>query len=229
MNMKNLIAASLAALLVSATAAKAADIVHYQEPEVKSAFSWTGLYGGAQMGWGWADAKSKMKKDKAVLGKKSLSPEGVMGGIYAGYNYQFSDAIILGLDTDFVFSDLGDKKKVKALDGTLGARELWNGATRLRAGYTWDRFLPYVAAGVSYGSLRNSYSEGDDERSSRTKTRAGWNAGAGLDYAMTDHIILRGEYRFTDFGKDTSKIAPDEKYSKKWKQNDIRLGVAYKF
>jgi len=228
MKMKNLIAASVAALLVSATAAKAADIVHYQEPEFKPAFSWTGLYGGGQIGWGWGDADTKVKeKGKGKLGKKSLSPDGFMGGFYAGYNFQFSDAIILGVDTDFIFSDQSDSS-VKTGIGKMAVRQKWNGATRARIGYAWDRLLPYFAAGVSYADIKSKYS-GEYGDVSASSSRVGWNVGAGIDYAMTDHIILRGEYRFTDFGDKTPKFDGDYKYKSEYNQNDIRIGVAYKF
>lgn len=227
MKMKYLLAASVAALMVSGTAAKAADIVHYQEPEFKPAFSWTGLYGGGTLGWGWAESKVKVKgSDGKQIAKKKLKPDGVMGGIFAGYNFQFTDAILLGVDTDFNFSDASERKTLGKY--TVGVRQRWNGATRLRAGYAFDRFLPYVAVGVSYADIKLR-SAGVGSPMAKSKTRAGWNVGAGLDYAMTDHIFLRGEYRFSDFGKKKYAAVDSTRDKVKYTENDIRLGVAYKF
>jgi len=231
MKMKYLIAGAAAALMVSTCAAKAADIVHYQEPVAAApAFSWAGLYGGGLIGGGWADSKTTVKQNKQKIGSKSVDPAGFMGGFYGGYNYQFSDAILLGLDTDFIFSDLGGEGKIKNGFGRAHTRELWNGSTRGRIGYAWNRFLPYFAAGVSYANIKNGYTDENGNKAGKTDTRAGWNVGVGLDYAMTDHIILRGEYRFTDFGDDTYKAPADgRKYKVDFNHNDIRLGVAYKF
>jgi len=228
---KYLIAVSAAALL-SSTGAKAADIVTYQpEPlPIAPAFSWTGFYAGGELGGSWAEAKNRLRQNGETVAKKKLKPEGFIGGIFAGYNFQFTDAIVLGIDTDFLWDDVDDKKTF-ANGSRLKARQKWNGATRLRAGYAFDRFLPYIAAGVSYARLDDLY-RGDDINKKKKKTRAGWNVGVGVDYIppiFNDHIVLRAEYRFTDFGKKTHKLGDDYKYRVKYYQNDFRVGVAYKF
>lgn len=56
----------------------------------------------------------------------------------------------------------------------------------------------------------------------------GYTLGAGLDYAMTDHIILRAEYCYTDFGGDDFNV-DGWKRNVDLKSNDLRIGVAYKF
>ncbi len=33
-----------------------------------------------------------------------------------------------------------------------------------------------------------------------TTTRIGWTAGAGLEWKVWDHLLLRGEYRYNDYG-----------------------------
>lgn len=58
----------------------------------------------------------------------------------------------------------------------------------------------------------------------------GWNIGGGVDYSVTDNLILRAEYRYTDFGSKTFHDLWYEDEAKiKLKTNDIRLGIAYKF
>ncbi|ALE03458.1 outer membrane protein [Bartonella ancashensis] len=58
------------------------------------------------------------------------------------------------------------------------------------------------------------------------KTMLGYTLGAGVDFAMTDNIILRTEYRYSDFGK--KKFVKDG-IEVSYKTNDFRVGVAYKF
>lgn len=237
MKMKFLIAASAAAL-IAGTSARAADIVHYQEAYVP-AFSWTGLYGGADVGYAFGNGEiknsgSKKKKDDAgkaepstfvSLAKKDkkkkkqkVKPSGIIGGFYGGYNYGFSDRIIIGADTDFTFSDASKKKKIGSI------RQRWSGATRLRAGYAFNRFLPYLAVGVAYTDVKTSVAGAK----SANKTRTGWTIGGGVDYALTNHVILRGEYRYNDYGNKKTKFG-DAKYKIKYNQSDVRVGVAYKF
>ena len=56
----------------------------------------------------------------------------------------------------------------------------WNGAARIRAGYAVDRFLPYVAAGLSYGKYKLSVWDEEGSMLDVSKTRTGWTIGAGL-------------------------------------------------
>ncbi|KEG21114.1 outer membrane protein [Bartonella bacilliformis] len=58
------------------------------------------------------------------------------------------------------------------------------------------------------------------------KTMLGYTLGAGVDFAMTDNVILRTEYRYSDFGK--KKFVKDA-IETNYKTNDFRVGVAYKF
>ncbi|MBB4076543.1 outer membrane immunogenic protein [Bartonella fuyuanensis] len=59
-----------------------------------------------------------------------------------------------------------------------------------------------------------------------TKTMVGFTVGGGVDFAMTDNILLRAEYRYSDFGK---KKFADDAHEFEYKTNDFRVGVAYKF
>ncbi|OPB29997.1 outer membrane protein [Bartonella sp. WD12.1] len=110
----------------------------------------------------------------------------------------------------------------------------WTGATRIRIGFAVDRIMPYIAGGIAYGQFQNIISLSstaieDKELNSmvdETKTMIGYTLGAGIDFAMTDNIILRAEYRYSDFGK--KKFAKDS-FELHYKTNDFRAGVSYKF
>jgi len=164
---------------------------------------------------------------------------------------------------DFPVSERDGSISHYAYGYSAAVRQRWNGATRLRIGYAMGpekRILPYFAAGVSYADIRAKGSEtapskgfnGDGVTSmgdSTTKTRAGWNIGGGIDYIppiLNDHIVLRAEYRFTDFGAgrmnsfgytnpvtaNVAGITPQTwagNQHVKFHQNDFRVGVAYKF
>ncbi|AQX30139.1 outer membrane protein [Bartonella schoenbuchensis] len=108
----------------------------------------------------------------------------------------------------------------------------WSGATRVRLGFAFDRIMPYVAGGIAYSQIKAVVAEERQgvetviEQLSGSKTLVGYTLGAGVDFAMTDSVILRAEYRYSDFGKK-SFISNNAEID--LKTNDFRVGVAYKF
>ncbi|MDD9328996.1 MAG: porin family protein, partial [Bartonella sp.] len=211
-------------------------------------------------------------------------PSGFTGGFYAGSNVDLGNGLVLGVDTDVVFSGQKDTKDYKVAselnnsnndenkgkntkeagkdgqqnpevekdkefkfikyDHTLKAK--WAGATRVRIGFAADRIMPYVAGGVAYTQLQDTLitsigteqvpaqkADGKDKETSgqsstadETKTMIGYTLAAGVDFAMTDNVMLRAEYRYSDFGK---KKLHNDKFEVSYKANDFRVGVAYKF
>lgn len=133
-------------------------------------------------------------------------------------------------------SELGleDNGTIGTLSHTL--KQNWAGATRVRIGFAADRFMPYVAGGVAYTQLQDTISVSvinDDgtviaskNLTDETKTMVGYTVGGGVDFAMLDNVILRAEYRYSDFGK---KKFAKEKLELKYRTNEFRVGVAYKF
>jgi len=245
--MKYLLAASAVAL-VAASSAQAAPVA------AAPAFSWQGFYVGGQIGGSWSDTDYKVREaantnaNGAVTEweKSHHSPDadGFIGGIYAGYNFDISNNIILGVETDFVWSDMEDSSRRVFNDGAglkvadkYSVKQKWQGATRLRAAYAIDRFLPYISAGVAYGRLdtKNKFhfsqtgASGIDTSESHEDTFVGWTIGAGFDYAVTNNIIARLEYRYTDLGDKTFTFNGNDRHKIDYKTNDIRVGVAYKF
>ncbi|WP_332065374.1 outer membrane protein [Bartonella sp. CB189] len=131
----------------------------------------------------------------------------------------------------------GDQIKVgNEIAKGYSLKEKWTGATRVRIGFSANRILPYVSGGIAYTQLKNAQTvsvsdkvgnnliSGDlfDEK----KAWVGYTLGAGIDLAMTDNVILRAEYRYSDFGK---KKLFNEKLESSYKTNDFRFGMAYKF
>ncbi|MGL2349320.1 outer membrane protein, partial [Helicobacter pylori] len=120
----------------------------------------------------------------------------------------------------------------KVYSNTL--KQKWSGATRVRIGFAADRIVPYIAGGVAYAQIQNIFSrsiemEGHEISSSNLsdkKIMVGYTLGGGVDFAMVDNVILRAEYRYSDFGKQ--KFAKD-KLELAYQTNDFRVGVAYKF
>jgi len=237
MKIRHLLAASVAAF-VTVGSAQAADII-YQEP-IPMAFSWQGFYFGGELGGSWSKSKIEGRGFAAPPVDHRFSPKasGFVGGIYAGYNFDAGNNVILGLDTDFVWGDMDDKSRLWTADNTHyyegKIKQKWNGATRVRFGYGYDRWLPYLAVGVAYGKVKaNLYdrtlADGTELTRGIDKNMTGWTIGAGTEYAVTDNVLVRLEYRYTDLG-DKSFGLKEELHGKvKYKTHDVRVGVAYKF
>ncbi|WP_273722589.1 outer membrane protein [Bartonella sp. AU18XJBT] len=133
-------------------------------------------------------------------------------------------------------SELGleQEDEVETLSHTF--KQNWGGATRVRIGFAADRFMPYLAGGIAYGQFQDTVSisvKDDDGRvvssknlADETKTMIGYTLGGGVDFSLLDNVIVRAEYRYSDFGK---KKFAKEKLEVNYKTNDFRVGVAYKF
>ncbi|WP_375644115.1 MULTISPECIES: porin [unclassified Bartonella] len=129
---------------------------------------------------------------------------------------------------------------IKATDkriDSISIKEKWSGATRVRVGFAAvDRILPYFAGGIAYTqlqvvkSLKAEEAGGAEIASAElfdaSKTMVGFTVGGGVDFAMTDNVLLRAEYRYSDFGKKAF-VKDGDKFA--YKTNDFRVGVAYKF
>ncbi|MGL2349728.1 outer membrane protein, partial [Helicobacter pylori] len=121
---------------------------------------------------------------------------------------------------------------VKTCSYTL--KQEWSGATRIRIGFAADHIMPYVAGGIAYTRLQSIFSRSLEMGHQKenlsdlldTKMMVGYTVGGGIDFAMADNVILRAEYRYSDFGKQ--KFVKD-KLELSYQTNDFRVGVAYKF
>ncbi|MBP0579788.1 porin family protein [Labrys sp. LIt4] len=227
------ISAAAIALLLTSTAAIAADLAPAPvEPvaPVVVPFSWTGFYAGANVGYAFGGRDTVGIHDPAFLGDLGkLTAKGFLGGLQAGYNYQF-DNIVVGIETDFQGAQIKDTVHgvVAGEPGRARSDIKWYGTLRPRIGYAYDRFLIYATGGLAYGNIDYKLSY-NGASFSDSNTKVGWTAGAGLEYAFTDNLSGRVEYQYVNFGSYTvrgagtlhSKASPDF--------HAVRLGVNYKF
>lgn len=219
--MKNLLLGLSLSLLASS--AFAADAI---VEEATPVFSWTGGYLGLQAGYAWGNGYLDQIGGPGFV---DPDPDGFLGGVYGGYNYQMSNNIVIGAELDIVYANVDGSGEIFLAPGSPSGFEAteelnWSGAARLRLGYAVDRFLPYIAGGVAFGDVEVRSSQGGP---SFSDTFTGWTIGLGLDYAVTDNLLLRGEYRYTDFGSESfgNPVNADVDL----KTNEVRVGIAYKF
>ena len=134
---------------------------------------WTGAYVGAQLGYG-----------KATSTGTALEGNGALGGVHAGYNYDFGKLVVGGeIDWDKANIDLS------AGAGTLDSVA----RLKLKAGADLGRVLVYGTAGVAQANATVGGASLSD---------TGYFGGVGLDYALSDKWVVGGEvlgHRFSNF------------------------------
>jgi outer membrane immunogenic protein len=233
--MKYLFAVPFAAALAFSTVAFAADLpaaAPVYAPAV-TPFTWSGIYFGAQGGYGWGSTSQTFEGGVAPSGNSN--PQGWLGGGYLGFNWQINN-IVLGLEGDFEAADLnGSFRNTSGVTSAGSADMNWDASIRGRLGMAFDRSLLYATGGVAFAEY--DLKGGPDFGSpipccGFTDTLTGWTVGAGFEQAWTKHLTTRIEYRYTDYGKSSGGLPPTfpgVKMSTKNTTNVVRVGVGYKF
>jgi outer membrane immunogenic protein len=215
-----LLGAALSLLTVSAFGADLEPGMEFKAPPVPPPFAWTGCYGGAHVGGGWASEgvtdPVQLVQDSflfpgATVGvtTANVSPTGFVGGGQIGCDYQFAPTWVVGVEGAASGSTLRGSTSVGLPLGLSGEAASVTGRMDLipsvtaRLGYAADRWLFYVKGGVAWAS--DSYSvtgtftgipfdfEGLD-------LRLGWTAGGGVEWAFSDLWSARLEYDYYQFG-----------------------------
>jgi outer membrane immunogenic protein len=211
---------ALAALLVTSIAAQAADIPRkspaYSEP-VAPYMNWSGFYVGLNAGY----AFGKSDWDVPAV---SPSPKGFVGGLTLGYNYQ-TGVWLWGVEGDINWSNV--KGSADCAGGTCETKNDWLATARARIGYTgWNGWLPYITGGAAAGDIKATNSLAG----SASKTKIGWTAGAGLEWAFWSNWSLKGEYLYVDLGKMDCGIACGAASDNvSFKTHLLRAGLNYRF
>jgi outer membrane immunogenic protein len=201
--------ASTAALLATFAggAACAADLPHpsyYTATAPLSAYSWTGLYLGGNLGYEWGATSNNPTR-----------PSGFAGGAQAGYNLQ-TGQFVFGGEADIQLSGANDTFAPWKFSNP------WFGTLRGRAGYAVNNFLIYGTAGIAFGELQ-AQTVG---LLSESHTNVGWAAGAGVEAGIAANWSAKVEYLFVDLASSTYALTGT---SNGLSASLFRMGVNYHF
>lgn len=222
--------------------------LNISRPSIKalpSSFAWQGFYVGAELGRSISEfhntiARSSIdnRGDQASIDAEYSKPSGIIGGVYGGYNVNMGHNIIAGIDGGL---DLSRSKAEVTKDNKVTAsyKENYTGAVRGRLGYDFGRVLPYIAGGASFLELEAAKGQIEHNKLNgntiKSKFAVGYNMGGGVDYALTDNVLVRADYRYQDFKEPPVQYLEDNTLSDKGaedislKSHNIRFGLAYKF
>lgn len=194
-------------------------------------YNWTGLYLGTHVGYGWADwdgglhttagCPSACPDDAGYTDPfRTLSDEGFLGGLQAGYNWQFQSRIVLGIEADITWADID---ATGTFDTDKYNPSVWSkkhdlsldhfGTARVRVGYAAGNLLPYVTGGFAWGKTSGDlavayYPPGAAEPygisgASVKEAHTGWTVGGGVEWAITQSLSFKAEYLHIDLGEET--------------------------
>ncbi len=195
-------------------------------------FSWTGLYVGGNAGVAINNSSYELdptgcfvttgcgvggvaaNPDRTFRG--SFSGTGFTGGGQVGYNLQYDNNWLAGIEADFNYNGLNQTNSGRIpLTGVLsgGAPPVsqsqsvdWFGTVRARIGFLpSNRWLVYGTGGLAYGHVSAAtnvffISTTDQYAGSPSVTRIGWTAGGGTEWAFADKWSVKAEYLYVDLG-----------------------------
>lgn len=189
-------------------------------------FTWTGVYIGAHLGWGWdVDSVTVFPPGFGT----SFVPNGIIGGAHIGYNQQLNQFVI-GLEGDV--DGTGIDKSFSPGGALYETKIPVQGSIRARLGVAFDRALLYATGGVQFADFDTSVA-GLRTVDQTSQGRAGWTVGGGIEYALTGNWSVRAEYRFADFGHFAvpafNTFAPGFTVNHHESENSVTAGFSYKF
>ena len=218
-------ALAAASLLALGAAAQAADLTYEPAPVVEAApavFNWTGFYLGVHAGAAILDG------DYSFIGTDlgGDTSTGFIGGVQAGYNWQF-DSLVIGAQTDFAYTSakISDQD---ILNASAENKLEWLGSTTARIGYAVDNFLLYGKGGVAYGQSKIEVSSINGSIDD-SKWHVGWTLGAGAEYAFTQNITGLVEYNYVDLGSEDYFEGALNSVNADLTTHVIKAGLNYKF
>jgi len=252
--------AAIATLI--ATRASAADLESpvYKPPPVAPVptYSWTGFYVGLDGGGAWAANQSvsdvACSTCNTFPASGSLKGSGIIGGIYAGYNFIVAPTWLVGIEGDWSWTRLNDTTTAPQVNGggvlappqiNSWSRDVkWLASLRGRVGVTpTPTTLLYVTGGAAWS--RTDYSAQDIfvggcpncALTAFGQTNSGYVVGGGGEWApWSNKWILRAEYVYYHFNGSSSTVGiingPTLPIAFSWGDlsvHEVRGGVAYKF
>lgn len=209
--------------------------------------NWNGLYIGGNAGGATARNESSLRVGAAPLAAErfSLNPDGYMGGVQLGYNWQAANWV-WGLETDIQGST--QKENRGCLLGCapgqfalMNQQMQWLGTVRGRVGYAVGQSLFYATGGFAYGDVKTNISEAINNvpvNVEFSKVRTGYTVGGGIETSFElfglfgRNWTAKTEYLFVDLGKNANSYTfsgLNHTFETRVQEHVFRTGLNYHF
>jgi len=174
-----------------------------------------GPYVGVTAGWERNEIADRIEA-QPIAGEASRDAL-VLGG-YAGYNLKATDRIVIGAEAGFS-ATVDDQIAAASAGKSLNIDPRYSFDLSARAGYlVSDKALVYVRGGYANTRVRTALG-GLNGPVTASDNLDGWQLGGGVEYAISDHISARAEYRYSDLGSNGGQ----------YDRHQTLVGVSYNF
>jgi outer membrane immunogenic protein len=204
---------AIVASVVLSQAAMAADLGGAPRRGIKNeplpyvpAISWTGLYIGAHVGYGWSDLDWQFDLAPGIATGHD-GGGGLLGG-QIGYNLQVN-RFVFGIEADLSSAWIDGSTACPNPAFSCGHSFNWLASVRGRAGaaVNGNRTLLYVTAGGAWADV--DYASKDAATgvlfgTGHSERHWGWVAGAGVEHMLTPNLTARIEYLYYGFDEVTA-------------------------
>jgi outer membrane immunogenic protein len=190
---------------------------------------WKGFYAGANVGGAFGGSNVRTTAvgpvggyfldsdiiQIAAAGKHDIGLDGFTGGVQIGYNATAGKTFLIGGEFDFGGLNLESTKTdgaeyISAPGTTFSITQKvsssWLLTARPRIGITHGKALIYATGGLAVTNIHDRVLFTDTfasalEGGGRNENKAGWTAGAGIEYQVKSRWSVKGEYLYAEFGK----------------------------
>ena len=201
---KILVMTAAFAALTAVTEGQAADLDRRSGFSSTPTFAtnWAGFYAGGHLGYSFGRSRS-------------ADLDGFKGGVQFGYNVQM-DRLVIGGEGDIAYSGIDYRGFTESF------RQKWIGSGRVRVGYAFERFLPFITAGLAYtnGTMKAGGAK-------ETNGHFGYVLGLGGEMMLTDRVSANIQYLHYRFEGQTYNVVPARNAN--IVNNEIRVGLNYRF
>lgn len=145
--------------------------------------------------------------------------DGWQGGLVAGWNASAGN-LVYGVEADLIFGNVTGSAAFSGapiaglapagLTTSASQRLGTRGSLRARLGtMAGEKTLIYATGGLAVGDVRSTADVVVNGAPTvawsgvRETTRAGWTVGGGAEFKLTSAVSLRGEYLYTDLGRQS--------------------------
>ena len=190
-----------------------------------------------------------------TAGNPTLRNDSFVGGIQGGYNLQFGK-FVLGAEMDFNSMNINNNETLTTGLPSWGDAPAtfrssidtdWLLTARPRIAYAFENFLFYATGGLALTEIKAKWAyfdqfKGLGEYASKSKVKAGWTLGGGIEVGLWKNWSVKGEYLYADFGKVSGSgifpsfnsggitIQPQPlRHKMELKTHVLRAGLNYRF
>jgi outer membrane immunogenic protein len=196
----------------------------YTAPAV--VYNWTGFYIGGHLGGAFAGDNNLQSNDARFL-----------GGVQAGFDYQFAPNWVLGAEAQYSWlSGGGNNNGLLFPAGTLVTGRTANqiGSVTGRFGYTWGPALLYAKGGYAWREGNNigmTVAGVPQPFTTTGNSKDGYTVGAGLEYLFAPNWSAKAEYQYYNFGNTTVTTGPADTLGTRFRNDEhsVKVGVNYRF